>query len=727
MVENINQNTFDDNNKPWLAPHYPFSLEGHWQPWYDDRRDYNTNAPSYYDYLSNNNEIIRVLTDFSNQHAKNIESLKEYDKELKSSIDNEISRAQQSEGNINQNVVDLDNKTQSSITALRNNNTDLQNSIINIYKTYDNRLHALENNVNNITRLPATGENPQALEALRTAWNSHSYDSPKKAIDSQFEFLANSLHRTKNLFNYTLITEGYYVNWNTGNLNPNVDWFFSDDFTVSPGEHYYVYNENDDLGYDLHVAFYNKDHEYISGTQYGSFNIPENCVYMKISSKINQKKSIIITKGSYSKVEYQPYYSTKEPIDSHDFSDFSQVQINQQYNTLKIANSKTANISFISTLNSQLYQSQETAFKKGDFLIGYFKLITDKDIDSLNIQLMTPDNVFHNNIYYNLKSGKEYTLYFNTAKMKDIVSQNFYIVFKGKNQILDVTNLTISDFNFQVSDYFLNGFNFNTNSFNVSYNNDTPFYDIQNCIEFVKKLVNVDEVPVTINLLNETYEIKMADNLPYSIDKGANKISIIGAGSNLTKIIKYCTATNQGKIIDAGGDCVLKGFTIEYKKDPSYNSENDYGSNPYCIHLDKSPSNDNNDYTTKIEDVVAINEVNAPIGAGLRHNQKLVYKDVTLVNKSENGKNGALYVHAPNESRASNCSFEAYNVYAIMENNGKAVNMTNVDGMLPYTKIDCTFNALGVIEKEPNDYSGFKSSHKLTQKSFNNNNNNFNY
>ena len=716
-----------DGIKPYNAPHTPFSLEGQWQPWYDDRRDYNTNAPSYYDYLSNHNEIIRVLTDFSNQHAKNIDALKEYDKTLKAEIDNEITRAKQSESAISQDVTNLDTKTQSSLTTLRNENTTLQENIVNIYKTYDNRLHALENNVNNITRLPATGENPQALEALRSAWNSHTYDSPNKAIDSQFEFLANSLHRTKNLFNYTLITEGYYVNSKSGNINPNAEWFFSDDFTVSAGEHYYVYNKDDNLGYDLHVIFYNKDHQYLSGTQYGSFNIPENCVYMKISSKINQKKSIIITKGPNSKIEYQPYYSTQEQVNSHDFSDFTQVQINQQYNTVKIDNSKKANISFISTLNSQLYQPAATSFKKGDFLIGCFKLKTDKDIDNLNIQLMTPDNVFHNNVFYNLKSGKEYTLYFNTAKMKDLVSQNFYMVFRAKNQILDVTNVTISDFNFQVSDYFLNGFNFNTNSFDVSSNNDTPFFDIQNCIEFVKKLVNVDEVPVTINLSNETYEIKMADNLPFSIDKGANKISIIGAGSNLTKIRKYCTATNQGKIIDAGGDCVLKGFTIEYKKDPSYNEENDYGSNPYCIHLDKSPKNDNKEYTTKVEDVVAINEVNAPIGSGLRHNQKLVYKDVTLVNKTQNGKNGALYVHAPNESRAANCSFEAYNVFAIMENGGKAVNMTNVSGMLPYSQIDCTFNGLGVIEKQANDYSDFKSTHKLTPKSFNNNNNNFNY
>ena len=66
MVENINEINFEDNN-PWSAPKYPFSLEGHWQPWYDDRRDYNTNAPTYYDYLANKNNIITTIVDKVNE------------------------------------------------------------------------------------------------------------------------------------------------------------------------------------------------------------------------------------------------------------------------------------------------------------------------------------------------------------------------------------------------------------------------------------------------------------------------------------------------------------------------------------------------------------------------------------------------------------------------------------------------------------------------------------
>lgn len=69
MVENKNEFNFEDN-KPWTAPHSSLSLEGHWQPWYDDRRDYGTNAPTYYDYLANFNGLIKSIVDFVNELAK---------------------------------------------------------------------------------------------------------------------------------------------------------------------------------------------------------------------------------------------------------------------------------------------------------------------------------------------------------------------------------------------------------------------------------------------------------------------------------------------------------------------------------------------------------------------------------------------------------------------------------------------------------------------------------
>lgn len=70
-MEERNQDNFyqmESHTKyPWSTN---WSLENHYQPWYDDRRDYNTNAPSYYDYLANTNRYLDKLTWLTNRVAR---------------------------------------------------------------------------------------------------------------------------------------------------------------------------------------------------------------------------------------------------------------------------------------------------------------------------------------------------------------------------------------------------------------------------------------------------------------------------------------------------------------------------------------------------------------------------------------------------------------------------------------------------------------------------------
>ena len=68
MTDNFNQ--LDPNQYPLPSVELPFSLEGHWQPWYDDRKDYNTNAPSYYDYLANFNKLYKDIVELLNRVAR---------------------------------------------------------------------------------------------------------------------------------------------------------------------------------------------------------------------------------------------------------------------------------------------------------------------------------------------------------------------------------------------------------------------------------------------------------------------------------------------------------------------------------------------------------------------------------------------------------------------------------------------------------------------------------
>lgn len=77
-IENKNQNQVDPNietNRPQdFHNHgygfgYPY-FNGQYEPWYDDRKDYNTNAPSYYDYLSHRNYNHHLIIDLLNRVAR---------------------------------------------------------------------------------------------------------------------------------------------------------------------------------------------------------------------------------------------------------------------------------------------------------------------------------------------------------------------------------------------------------------------------------------------------------------------------------------------------------------------------------------------------------------------------------------------------------------------------------------------------------------------------------
>ena len=69
MKDNNNEIPRNEPPRPW--PKYlPWSFEGHFQPWYDDRRDYNTNAPTYYDYLAHQKFLSNEAIDLINRNAR---------------------------------------------------------------------------------------------------------------------------------------------------------------------------------------------------------------------------------------------------------------------------------------------------------------------------------------------------------------------------------------------------------------------------------------------------------------------------------------------------------------------------------------------------------------------------------------------------------------------------------------------------------------------------------
>ncbi|MDN6835684.1 MAG: hypothetical protein L0L86_06030, partial [Lactococcus lactis] len=51
------------------------------EPWYDDKKDYNTNAPSYYDYLGRMHKLIQLLANRTWEYDKELaKRFEEWDK-----------------------------------------------------------------------------------------------------------------------------------------------------------------------------------------------------------------------------------------------------------------------------------------------------------------------------------------------------------------------------------------------------------------------------------------------------------------------------------------------------------------------------------------------------------------------------------------------------------------------------------------------------------------------
>lgn len=168
--------------------HSRLPLEGHWQPWYDDRKDYNTNAPSYYDYLARFNYFLREITDFINRLARRNINVKDtstvdltktgdwtsqdiieikadvkvstntnqfYPNAIKvltdglyvSDFTNDIIKLKQKDSDLQTQITNLNNSYSTilnEITKLKEKDTDLQNQITNIKTIISNISKSIE-------------------------------------------------------------------------------------------------------------------------------------------------------------------------------------------------------------------------------------------------------------------------------------------------------------------------------------------------------------------------------------------------------------------------------------------------------------------------------------------------------------------------------------------------------------------------------------------------------
>ena len=264
----------------------------------------------------------------------------------------------------------------------------------------------------------------------------------------------------------------------------------------------------------------------------------------------------------------------------------------------------------------------------------------------------------------------------------------------------------------------------------VDINGNGDFTNIQDAITYAKNNFDVQTIPITIIIKNGLYTVHPTNDYPYAcIDKGANKISLIGETRDGV-IIECCnTSEVQSKVLDIGGECSIENLTILCLKDDSYTSEVDLGHNCYCIHNDTGIGEVENHYYTTVKNCKLYSECHSPLGAGLHDKQTQRYVDCEFIS---NGivSAGALYVHASVESYATDMCVEIENCTCISKDNELALSLPNVAdtyGSLKYTDIQVTIRRTICTTNGNNITNVSKDTHALTESSALNNIESCNY
>ena len=225
---------------------------------------------------------------------------------------------------------------------------------------------------------------------------------------------------------------------------------------------------------------------------------------------------------------------------------------------------------------------------------------------------------------------------------------------------------------------------------------DGEFTDIQSAIDFAKANYSVSSKPVIIYVMNGIYAVSPKAESPYyAIDKGGNKISIIGESRDGVIIRCTCTSELQGIALNIGGECTIENLTIENLADETYTSETILEGNhrPYCLHNDSDGEDESKKYYTTVRNCKFYSECDTPIGAGMHTNQIQRYENVECVYAEDAviKQQGAFYLHGPYSSGFNPIGAEIVDCVFISNNSRPAISMQNVSGTKPWAEMSQTF------------------------------------
>ena len=360
-----------------------------------------------------------------------------------------------------------------------------------------------------------------------------------------------------------------------------------------------------------------------------------------------------------------------------------------------------------------------------DFIFVRMKLRVDKEC-SLRI-ITYSDNLDQRGRWFVLKADRTYEIYYRGKAASVAGGLNVGTSISAATNIGQ--KVTIEDLIVTLNNYDAwcdaesraTLKNFDTDSFTVDEGGTGHFFSVAQACDFARDAFDVVNNAVTVFIRNGLYDHEAPKNVamgyPYAIiNKGANRISLIGESRDGVIVSYENNSVNRAKIIEAGGECTIANMTVNCLNDESYTDASAGGHQAcYCIHID-SVFAASERYFTTVRNCKLFSTCHSPVGAGLADNQTIRLDGCECVSDTHVGTStGAATIHASTDAAAKNMAVEIIGCRLLSLDGTKSLYMPDVEGGAPFTQVDVTLlgNTYYTTGPEITD-ADFLSRHKLT-------------
>lgn len=360
-----------------------------------------------------------------------------------------------------------------------------------------------------------------------------------------------------------------------------------------------------------------------------------------------------------------------------------------------------------------------------DFIFVRMKLRVDKEC-SLRI-ITYSDALDQRGRWFVFKAGRTYEIYYRGTAASMGGHLNVGISIPAANNIGQ--SVTIEDLIVTLNNYDAwcdaesraTLKNFDTDYFTVDEGGTGHFFSISQACDFARDVFDVVNNPLTLFIRNGLYDHEAPKNVAMGypnavINKGANRISLIGESRDGVIVSYENNAANRAKIIEAGGECTIANMTVNSLNDESYTDTSAGGhQNCYCIHIDSAFAASQRYFTT-VRNCKLFSTCHSPVGAGLANNQTIRLDGCECVSDTHVGTStGAVAIHSSTDAAAKNMAVEINDCRLMSLDGTKALYMPDVAGGVPFTQIDVTLqdNIYYTTGAEITD-ADFLAKHKVT-------------